>query len=515
MSLSGSLSMIQDESKARLLAAVIFGSTLLLGTGPGYCMDAPEDVEKVNLARRFAIEMAIRKNIDLKVETRYTAMAETDAARSRGIYDPILNVSSTGGISYVPGDPFFLTKNMNSSIGLTQYLPIGGSVAVSTQTGFTTAETEFIGSSSTDWQSSVGISLSQPLLKNSGKETMELGINLSANSLQDSLERFRSVHIDTVFAVISAYNHLYSLRKTLESRVAASNSAQSFLDEISKRAKPGPLQRMEIANAEYAIVQRRRDLVEAERSVRDQESSLRYLIGMDFKSEIIPIDAPVRIEPQETYDQALKAALEFRPDLKQLRTALKNSELQERVARHQSLPDLSLTGSGGFSGTGSNFSGSFRKLGDQPSRFWSAGMFFNAPLGNTAAENDYRRSKIRTEQVKDQIKALVWRIQNEIEADLRALISARLQIQMADKSQQFATQRLEEYRKNNRLGTSTVQDVLNAENDLTSARNAHLDATESFAFYVARLWKDMGVLLDREGVQIDTLHSGKITANGN
>jgi outer membrane protein TolC len=95
-------------------------------------------------------------------------------------------------------------------------------------------------------------------------------------------------------------------------------------------------------------------------------------------------------------------------------------------------------------------------------------------------------------------------VQNDVESDMRALISARLQIQTADRSLQYAQQRLEEYRKNNSLGTATVQDVLTAENDLTNARNAQMEALEMFANAVTKLWKDSGVLLERSGVRIET-----------
>ncbi|HEY3490170.1 MAG TPA: TolC family protein [Candidatus Deferrimicrobiaceae bacterium] len=484
--------------KSRVLA-VIF-AIILLTVGPGHGIAAPADVEKVSLTRGAAIEMALRKNIDLKVETLGSSMAGTDVARSRSIYDPIFSVSAGGGVSAVTGEPFFLTRSSTSSIGLTQNLSTGGSIGVSTQAGFTTANAGSTGPSTTDWQSSAGLTLTQPILKNAGRKTTELSITLASNTLRDSHERLRFIVTDTALAVITSYNHLYALRETLESRRAALNSAQAFLNELNK--KTGPLQRMDIANAEFSTAQRRKDLVDAERNVRDQEAGLRYLIGMESKAQLIPVDPPSRNEPQETEEQAVKAALAFRTDLKQLRLALTTSELQEQVARHQTLPELTLTGSGGISGTGPNLDNSFRQLGNHPAHFWSAGMQFSVPLGNTAAKNDFRKSKIRTRQVQTQIEALAWKIQNEVEADMRALISARLQLQMTDRSREFAELRLDEYRKNNRLGTATVQDVINAENDQTTARNAQMDATEAFSNAVAKLWRDTGVLLERLDVPV-------------
>ncbi|HEY5973615.1 MAG TPA: TolC family protein [Geobacteraceae bacterium] len=486
--------------------AMIIGLSLLVaGKGNGATLP-----DKINLTRGFAVAMAINKNIDLRGEAFTATMAGIDLARSRALYDTLFNVSATGGRSAIPGDPFFSTSSGSGSIGLTQYLPTGGSIVVSTQSGYTSADTSTT-SATNDWQSSAGITVTQPLLKNSGRETMELSISLADSARQDSLERFRAVATETVYAAIVAYNHLYTLRQTLEARQTALNSAQQMLEEINKKkAKPGPLQRMETANAEYAVAQRRKDLVDADRSVRDQEASLRYLIGIEGKSQLILIDPPARDEPKETEDEAVQLAQELRTDLKQLRLAVQTSQLQERVASHQALPELNVSLSGGATGTGNEFGKSYRQLVERPGTFWQAGMQLNVPLGNTAASNDYLKSKIRTEQAKNQVAALEWKIRNEVESDMRALISARLQLQTADRSRQYAEQRNEEYHKQNRAGAATVQDVLNADNDLTVARNAHGDAIETFSNAVAKLWKDIGVLLERQGVRIDDATPAKL-----
>ncbi|WP_246125909.1 TolC family protein [Geobacter argillaceus] len=478
----------------------------LFATGNGQCATIPNGM---NLSRLAAVEMAIRRNIDVRNEALNAVMADTDAVRSRALYDPLLSTSASRAVSSFPGETFGVTST-NASVGLTQYLPTGGSIAVATQTGYTNADSQLTGVPSKNWQSSAGISISQPLLKNAGKETTELSITLAANTRKDSIERFRLYVTDTVVAVITSYNRLYSLRQTLESRVAALGTVQNLLEEI-KKTKPGPKQRLDIANVEYALSQRRKELVDAERNVRDQEASLQYLIGMETKTQLIPTDPPARDEPPETEEQAVKMALELRPDLKQLRLALKASELQERVARHQSLPDLSVTASGGFSGIAGAVGSTYQQIGDGKGRYWSAGLQFSVPLGNTAAVNDYRKSKIRTEQAQNQIRALEWKIRNDVEADMRALISARLQLQTTERSRLYAEQRREEYQKHTRAGTTSVQDVINAENDLTSARNAHQDATEAFAYAVAKLWRDMGSLLDHQGVRVDTAHPEKMT----
>lgn len=458
--------------------------------------------DRIELSRSMAVALALRQNPDLQVSILNAGMARTELARSRAYYDPLLTSSVSRSVSSAAGDPFFRTRSTTASVGLTQYLPTGGSISLTPQTGYTTAEFDEF-EPTTDWQSSLGVNLFQPLLRNAGREVTEVGIALAANAMDDTLEQFRFSIIDTVYSVITNYNRLYTLRRVLESRQEALDSAQQFLDEI--RQKPAAaLQGVEVANAEYAIAQRRRDLVEADRNVRDQEASLHYLTGMESRPRIIPLDPPSRVEPPETEAQAIEAAFEHRPDLKQLETSLETSLLLQRVAERQALPDLSLTAGAGLTGIGENFGDSGSQVSSDPGTFWSLGLFFSMPIGNNALKSDRLRSRIRTEQVQRQIRALKWRIRNEIKSDMRSLISARLQMRTADQSLQYAEQRLEEYRKNRRQGTATVQEVLDAERDRNAARNTQMDAIESFAFSVAKLWRDTGMLLERHRIYFDT-----------
>jgi len=463
------------------------------------------------LSRGYAVAMAVSRNIDLRIEALNFKMAETDAARSWSIYNPVLNATGTGGVTAIPGDPFFSARTLNASVGVTQNLPIGGTIGATTQTGYFSVDTSE--PASKNWQSTAGLTLTLPLLKNAGREVVELNITLAASTQKDSLERFRATTMETVSNVIAAYNHLYVLRQAMETRVAALTSAQKLLEDVRKKTTPEPVQGMELANTEFAVAQRRKDLVEASRSVKDQEVNLRYLLGLDSSTQIIPSDPPSRDEPQETDEQAVKSALEYRSDLKQMQLSLKTAQLQERVNRRQSWPDLSLTAGGGLTGSGFHFGESYQQIGGHPGNYWNVGMQFSVPLGNTAATNDYRRSRIRTEQVQDQIRALSWKIRNDIGSDMRALISARLQMQLSDRSNQLAEQRLAEYRKNNQAGSATLQDVLNAENDWNSARNAQLEAVETFSNAVTKLWKDTGLLLNRHGIHIDTSHPEELTGD--
>ena len=164
--------------------------------------------DTVNLSLKKAMAMAIHNNLDLRVEALDSSIAEAGLKQSKGIYDPYLSLSVRHDQTFYTGETYG-TEDTTTSFSLSQYLPTGGSLTASTYTGYSQPS----GSSSadwTDWYTSVGLTLVQPLLKNFGKEATELNISLAANAHEDSLEQFRDFVIDTVYLVIKSYNRLYS-----------------------------------------------------------------------------------------------------------------------------------------------------------------------------------------------------------------------------------------------------------------------------------------------------------------
>jgi len=486
---------------ACLFAAVLFAGNTFGSSAPG----------KVELSLKKAMAMAIHNNIDLRVTALDSSMAKVDIERSRGLYDPRLSISANHTQSFYTGETYG-TEDTTTQMGLTQYLPTGGSLTAATYTGYSKPVSDDPDDNWTDWYTSVGITLVQPLLKNFGKEATELNITLAANTHQDSLERFRDNVIDTVHSVLTTYHRLYVLQQEAEERQSALSSARTLLEQLKQNPQAQSRQDIEIANTEYAISQRLKELVDAERKVRDKAAKLRYLIGMEEKYKLNLVDPPFRTEPLETEEQAIRLAMEQHPDLKKLRLELEANKLEERVAKHKVLPSLSMTAGTGFRGIEDQFGDSIEQIQRGKGRWWTAGLQFSMPLGNRTAKSDYRRKQLRTRQLKNQIRDLEWKLREYIEADMRSLVSARVQRQVADKSHQVAEQRLKQYRKSHQAKGASLQDMLNAENDLIRARNSQADALEDFANAVALLWKDAGVLLERLNINIDTSKPEQLTA---
>jgi outer membrane protein len=480
-------------------------------TTDGFCQS---DTPLVKLSRQQAIAMAISHNIDLRVRALDSSLSETNIQASKSIYNPFL----TGTLDYsrtsAAGENYG-TETTSTYVGLSQRLSTGATVTLSTQTGPTSAVSDPL-YDYTDWSTSVGINVYQPLLKNAGKQATELGITLDKQAYAASVEAFRGEVIDTVFAVISDYNRLYVLRQLLESREAAVQSAQQLQEEIKTRPNPGDNPDVELANTAYALSQRQTEMIEAERQVSSKEASLRYLIGMEQTAHILPLDPPSRIEPIETEQEAIALAIDQHPDLKELRIQLESNQISESVSKRNLLPDLAVTANAGYRGYAQDggFGDTLSQIGSGKGDYWSAGLRLNFPLGNDLAKSNYRRNALRSEQLKNQLAAAEWKIRDTIQEDNRSLLSARLQVRATAKSKQLAEQRVAQYQKNRRRGAASVKDLLDAENDLIYARNLELNAIENFSYLVTRLWKDIGVLLERQNIRIDNGSPEQVTSGG-
>jgi outer membrane protein TolC len=86
---------------------------------------------------------------------------------------------------------------------------------------------------------------------------------------------------------------------------------------------------------------------------------------------------------------------------------------------------------------------------------------------------------------------------------LRALETRRKQEEVSRKGVSVAETRLASFLKRGKLGLSTTKDVLDAEANLTQARENLSAARADFQSALTSLWKSTGELLDRHGLAVD------------
>ncbi|MBP1751225.1 MAG: outer rane efflux protein [Geobacteraceae bacterium] len=479
----------------------------------GSCLFGHADAEdgSLNLTLKQAITMAVEKNLDVKAELYNSAMAEADIRKNSGMYDPLLSflVNYENSTTQLPsiflaGTPLSREKILQINPGINQLIPSGGALGlVFDNTWNQNNSSPERGFLNDYWQSQLALTFTQPLLKNFGRETTELNISVAKYNKEGALDQFKTKLIDTIAQVRTQYFQLNSLREDLEVKKTSLMLAEKILNDTRAQVKAGVLPAMEILNAQFGVASMQKNLIDAERAVKDQVDSLQVLLQLPAGGDIVPVDKPLRDEYAVDEAASIRKALTERSDLKQLLTTLKATELQSRVAGHQTLPDLSFIASAALTGLGKSYSRDTDKVvsGDYP--IWAVGLQFSYPLGNQTAENEYIKSKLRIGQTQTQVKSLEDTIANEVRNAVRALKSSYKQLDVTTRGSAYAEERLHAYIKKNQVGLATAKDVLDVENDLVTAKGNQIRALADYNNAITALWKASGELLEREGITLN------------
>lgn len=462
---------------------------------------AGEQIIKLSLGE--AIKMAAEKNLDVRAEFYNPAQFEADINRNRSIYDPLLTLLTDYADSTSPSlsSPSGTNgESFDANGTLSQLLWTGGTASVLFKNNYSTTDSNFVVDKKT-WQSSLGVTFSQPLLKNAGQEATELNITISRLSKYASLEHLNTRLMNTVAQVRTDYFKLYSLREQLEVRKVSLELARKILTETRARVAAGVLPAMEILNAEFGVASREKDVIDAEKAVSDQLDVVRQLLQIGDRADIATTDLPRRDPYQISEDELLRRAM-TRPDIKEQRRTLEINELQTRVYANNLKPDLKFSATAGISGLERSYSRDMEKMWTMDSPYWSVGLTFAYPLGNRAAENDYRKSRLKTEQTAVQIKSLEDGAARDVRAAVRGVSTGYKQIEVAERGRSYAEERLKAFIRKNEVGLATTKDVLDVENDLATAKNNLIAALVGYDNAITQLQQVSGELLERSNIHI-------------
>jgi len=446
--------------------------------------------------------MAAEKNLDVRAEYYNPAQFEADINRSRSIYDPFLVLETTYADSTSPSLNSASTINgqtFDANASLSQLLWTGGTASAVYRNRYTT--TNSANNVPYYWESQLGVSFSQPLLKNAGRENTEINITISRLSKYASFEHLNTRLLTTVAQVRTEYFKLYNLREQLQVRKVSLELARKILNETKARVDAGVLPAMEILNAEFGAVSREKDVIDVEKALSDQLDVLRLLLQIEGRSDIAVADPPMRELYPVSEEDVIRRALS-RPDIKELKRTLEINELQTRVFGNNIKPDLKFIATAGLAAQARTYSREFEKLGTLDSPYWSIGLNFSYPLGNRAAENDYRKSRLKTEQTALQIKSLEAGAITDVMAAIRGVATGYKQIEVAERGRAYAEERLKAFIRKNEVGLATTKDVLDVENDLAAAKNNQINALVSYNNAITLLWQLDGELLEREGIRV-------------
>ncbi len=514
------------------------------------------------LSLRDALSMALENNKDIEVARENVRIAEFDLLGAKGVYDPRLVTTAFYERAENP-IASFLSGGQDGSVVQSDYTGtarlegqspvLGGnyrldfsSVRLTTNNLFTALNPQY--------PTALTVSYTQPLLRGLKIDNNRRQIEIARKNLSLTDAQFRQRAIDTITNVQRAYWDLVFSLRSLQVQRDAVTVARTQLEHNKRLVEQGQLAPIDVVAAEAQISTYEQGVFSALEGVSRAENNLKNLIAENQKAPIwaeslVPTDPVDLAVPNVSLPDALKTAMENRPELQQSNVLREINEIDQRYFKDQTKPGVDLVGTYGLTGLAGSF-GSGRvnpftasnlevrdrinelsrraglaELPDVPAQTLSpdllggynqslqnllanrynnfrVGVQISLPLRNRTAEAQLGRSLVEGERIGTQREQLEQTIQVDVRNALQAMRSSEARLRAAVATREANEQQFASEQRKLDAGQSTVFLVLERQTSLTEARGRELQAQTDLNKAIADLQRATGNALSVNSIVV-------------
>lgn len=385
-------------------------------------------------------------------------------------------------------------------------------------------------------QASLGVTVTQPLLRGFGRELNRRFIHIAKNSEKISDYIFQQQVISTISGVIRLYDDLVSLNADVRVKQQTLTTAQRLLEDNRNKVDQGTLAPIEATRAEAQTASARQDLINSQGYVRQQEIILKNVLSRNWGDDpmvhdatIVPTDA-LGLEPLPTQTSAeiVAMALVNRPELQAAKLQLTNSEISLKGTKNELKPEIDLVGSftsagiagplnatSGGAATLPGVGGNYGTVLDQILRgtypTYSIGINMTVPVRNRIAQADVARDELQVRQTQVRLKQIENQIRAEVEDALIALQRTRAAYEAAQETTRLQEQSLEIEQEKFDVGLSTNFLVIQYQGYVAQARSTEVAALDAYAKAKTQYERSVGMTLNNHNVSIDEAFKGSVS----
>ena len=504
------------------------------------------------LSLRDALSMALENNKDIEVARENVRIAEFDLRGAQGAYDPRFTTSAFYERSENP-IASFLSGGQNGSTIQSDYTAtahlegqspvLGGNYRLDFSSIRLTTNNQFT-ALSPQYPTALTFSYTQPLWRGLKIDNTRRQIEIGRKNLSLTDAQFRQRAIDTITNVQRAYWDLVFALRSLQVQRDAVSVARTQLEHNKRLVTEGQLAPIDVVAAEAQISTYEQRVFSALEEVSRAENNLKNMIAQNQKAEIwsasiVPTDSVELTVPNVTLPDALKTAMENRPELQQSSVLQEINKIDQRYFKDQTKPAVDLVGAYGVTGLAGAVSSNgvnpftqsslqVRQRVDELSalvgldplpiippqtfspdllggygqslqnlvanRYGTAriGVQINLPLRNRTAEAQLGRSRVEGERLGTQREQLEQTIQVDVRNALQAVRSSEARLRAAVATREANEQQFASEQRKLDAGQSTTFLVLERQTSLTEARGLELKAQTDLNKAIADLQRATG-----------------------
>ena len=479
------------------------------------------DLSLVDLRR-----LVLEQNEQIQARLYESEASERIARGERGIFEPALVVGADYQDTLRPNNrqqtaqlgffarPTFAERNTLYNAGLEFLLGTGAKV----RTGYALRElNNNIGAPETNslrlmgrqYETFVGISATQPLLKGAGIDATTAKIRLAAIASSVALQEYRR---QVFLALASAEASYWDLRLAQEQATITADSvgtATRVLADNEARLDVGKGSALDVVQAQAAVASRKARLAQARQTAFDYASRLSSLYSQFTGADTaLPraVDSPEMTEPAPDAMASYQMAFEKNPDYLIRRQQVDQEKLRVSYLRNQRLPQLDLKGSFGLNGLSQTPDGSLSDMARQDYPAWSLGVELRVPLGGGIKEkNDLEAGRLGKIRALTSLKEAEVQMLNSIDGARRKIDLHRSSLTNARSVVDFHEKLLKAQLDRLAVGAIDSRAVLETEEKLLEARIAIIESMVMERKSWVELEVVRGSFLQARSAEIDVL----------
>jgi len=460
-----------------------------------------------------AVEWAVARNLGVALAVEALPIAKASEVKAAADFDTTV----TAGVDFdhtetpTASDLFGTTReSVNLSLGLAHRFALGTEASLKL-TGDRQRDNFPFSTLNPRFDAALDLSLTQPLLRGGGTAVNLAPVRLARVASEVEAVRLRAAMEEVVLATEESYWHLVEAGEKLKVARASRELARSLEENVAERVRVGGLPPFERLGAEAEVALREEGVAVAEQGLADAQDSLLQVTGVGTEAheswDLRPLPAPLPpiVAEQPDLEVALARARTHRTDLALARLAREQRGLEAARADNLRLPDLALTGRVGVGGlTGDQ---QVQELADQLGRrdflSYGVGLALSYPLGNRAGRAAAEQAHHRHRQADLALRQAAASVVVAVRTACREVATSTRRIAATTKAVASWAARLDAEEEKFRVGVATPHDVLEAQRDLTEARERNVASRTAYLLAVARLWDAEGMLLERHHLRVE------------
>jgi len=460
-------------------------------------------------------------------------------------YDPalsgLINWAHQSTVEYNPqltgASNWLLSNNVTGNVGFTQGFSPGTQLSMTfDNTRLTSNSDRFTYNPLLN--SSLGFTITQPLLRGFGIALNRRFINIANNNGRIADLVFQQQAIDTVAGIARLYTDLVSLNEDVKVKREALRLAQRLYDDNKDKVDQGTLAPIEVTRAQAQVAVSQQALISAEGLVEQQELIVKTAITRGGLGN--PAIRAARIIPTDTLtvpdtasvrpvEDLITEAVRNRPDLAQAGIQVQNSQIGLKGSLNALRPELDVVGTvqnGGLSGVvnpvaaaltpgATIYPGGYGTALGQVFKnnfpTYSVGLQLTLPLRNRVAQADavrdqlqLRQTQVRRQQFEDQVRL-------EVADAYVAMQQAQAAYQAAVQSRILQEQSVDVEQATFDVGLATNYLVIQYQTLLAQARSTEVAAKGAYAKAKVALDRATASTLEINSVSIQEAQNGRVS----